>query len=342
MRALVRRPWPSVRTSSSTSPCQSRTSRSTSGREPRRRLGEVGVRVPASGCPPGRRRQARAVSDAAVSALESSSAATPLCSASPEALGRRRVALDGGGELVAPARDRRLDLPEELAGADELLPAGEHLAAQQGAVGHARRRPDGAPRRTTRRPPRRSDDGGVVLVAAGDDELGGAPDSESTAPRRVCPTTIERARASLASACSHERSRSTASARQPAVGVERRLGHGEDRRRRQPLLAQHRGEVRADLGDGIRRDAVEHDRDGGAAVGGGAQQVPGHGIRVARRGGDEEPQVGGGEQLGGDGAVGGDDRVDVGGVEQRHARRAARWTRRAARCRAGSRRCPGR
>jgi hypothetical protein len=63
--------------------------------------------------------------------------------------------------------------------------------------------------------------------------------------------------------------------------------------------------------------AVEHDRQRRAAVAGGVQQVPGHRVGVAGGGRDEQPGVGGGEQLAGEVAVGLDDRVDVGRVEQR-------------------------
>ena len=65
---------------------------------------------------------------------------------------------------------------------------------------------------------------------------------------------------------------------------------------------------------GTRSSTIATD---GAAFGGLAQQVPGHGVGVAGGGGDEQPQVGGGEQLGGQLPVGPDDRVDVGGVQQR-------------------------
>ena len=74
--------------------------------------------------------------------------------------------------------------------------------------------------------------------------------------------------------------------------------------------------MRGDLVRGLGRHAVEHDGQRGAALLRGPQEVPGDRVGVAGRGRDEEPQVGGGEQLGGELAVGGDDRVDVGGVEQ--------------------------
>ncbi len=117
---------------------------------------------------------------------------------------------------------------------------------------------------------------------------------------------------------------------QPALRRQRRLGDAEDGRRGQPLLPQHRREVAADVCHRLGRHAVEDDRDGRAALGGLAQQVPRDGIGVAGCRGDEEPQVGGREELGGERAVGADHRVDVRGVEQRHARAGASATRPAA------------
>ena len=71
---------------------------------------------------------------------------------------------------------------------------------------------------------------------------------------------------------------------------------------------------------GARRHPVEHQRDRRAARPRGAQELPRHRVGVAGRGGDEQPQVGGGEQLLGEGPVGLHHRVDVGRVEQREAR----------------------
>ena len=50
-------------------------------------------------------------------------------------LGLLRLALDRVDEAVAEPADLGLERLQQLAGADELLPAREHLAAQQGAVG---------------------------------------------------------------------------------------------------------------------------------------------------------------------------------------------------------------
>ena len=74
-------------------------------------------------------------------------------------------------------------------------------------------------------------------------------------------------------------------------------------------------QVRGDVVLGARRHPVEHDGQRGAALLRGLQEVPRHRVGVAGGGGDEQPEVGGGEQLGGEPAVGADHGVDVGGVE---------------------------
>jgi hypothetical protein len=79
-----------------------------------------------------------------------------------------------------------------------------------------------------------------------------------------------------------------------------------------------------DLPHRRRRDPVADHRERGAAALGGVQQVPRHGVGVPGRGGDEDPQVGGGEQLRGQLPVAGDDRVDVRRVEQRQPSRHGR------------------
>ena len=112
--------------------------------------------------------------------------------------------------------------------------------------------------------------------------------------------------------------------RQQSLLVERALGHGEQRRVLQSPRGEHAREVAAHLGDRIRWGAVEDDRDRGAAVGGLLQEAPGHLVGVAGGGGDEQPQVRGGEQLRRQAAVALLDRVDVGGVQQRQALRDRR------------------
>lgn len=67
------------------------------------------------------------------------------------------------------------------------------------------------------------------------------------------------------------------------------------------------------------RDPVEDGDEGGLVLLGGAQQVPGHGVGVPRGGGDHDPDVGGADEFGGEGAVLDDEGVDVGGVEDGEA-----------------------
>ena len=96
---------------------------------------------------------------------------------------------------------------------------------------------------------------------------------------------------------------------------------GEERGVLQAAAGEHPREVGGDGVDGVGRRAVQHDRHGGRALGGLAQEVPRHLVCVPRGRGDEQPQVGGREQLGREHTVALLDRVDVGGVEDRQARR---------------------
>ena len=66
---------------------------------------------------------------------------------------------------------------------------------------------------------------------------------------------------------------------------------------------------------------VEHHGDGDGACGCFVEQFPGHGVGVAVGSGDEEPQVSGGEQFLGEGAVFLGDGVDIGCVDERDALR---------------------
>ena len=59
----------------------------------------------------------------------------------------RRLALGPADDPVADPADLGLETPEQLTGADELLPPGKHLSAQQRAVGGSPRRPWRWPRR---------------------------------------------------------------------------------------------------------------------------------------------------------------------------------------------------
>lgn len=79
------------------------------------------------------------------------------------------------------------------------------------------------------------------------------------------------------------------------------------------------GVVPGDLGDELVGDPVEDADEGGVVFLGGAQEVPGDGVGVAGGGGDHHPDVGGGDEFGGEQAVAGDQGVDVGGVQEGEA-----------------------
>jgi hypothetical protein len=75
-------------------------------------------------------------------------------------------------------------------------------------------------------------------------------------------------------------------------------------------------EVRRDVVLGALGYPVEQHRQRGAALLRGLQDVPRHGVRIAGGGGDEQPEVGCGEQLRREPPVGRHDGVDVGSVEE--------------------------
>ena len=109
--------------------------------------------------------------------------------------------------------------------------------------------------------------------------------------------------------------------REHAVVVDHGLGDQEEAVHLDALPLEHGGEVGGELlGHAVAvRDAVHDHVDGHVALGGGAQHLPGHGVGVAVRGRDEEPQVRGAQQLAGELAVARGDGVDVGRVQQREA-----------------------
>ena len=108
----------------------------------------------------------------------------------------------------------------------------------------------------------------------------------------------------------HGRQRGGRAAAPPAAAIS---GTTSSSASSSPCSAEHLAQVVADLLDGPGRDPVQHERQRGAALAGGAQEVPGHRVGVAGRGGHEEPGVGRGQQL---------------------PRRAPGWPRRPSRCRA--------
>ena len=233
--------------------------------------------------------------------------------------GSRRT-LDGSREAIAPLADRGLDLPEELAGADELLPAREYLAAKKGAVGHSvldlavgslELLVDGAPQTVLCR---------ALFVGRLGEPARAVTQRGNSAPQRLADDDGSRTGVGREGVepCLEARH---GLLRKMTLGGQGGLGDGEHGGGGETLLAQHRHQVRANLLDRLGWHAVEDDRDGRAPLRGCAEQVPRHGIGVAGGRGDEEPKIGGSEQLPGEFAVGLDHGVDVGGVEQRHPRR---------------------
>ena len=135
------------------------------------------------------------------------------------------------------------------------------------------------------------------------------------APSRVCLTTAPRALGVLGERLEPAADVGDGRRRQQPVVGDRGLVDGEQRGVLEPAAGEHPGQVGGHGLHGVGGGAVEHDRDRGRALGGLAQVVPRHLVGVPGGRGDEQPQVGGGEQLGGQRAVALLDRVDVGGVE---------------------------
>ena len=324
-RAVLRLSAPSVRTISSTPCCQSRTARSASPAEVARGPAEVLAGARRAGpC----RRPATARTPSARSAA--ASACSRISVSRPDSTATvTRSACCGLPLTALTTRSRSRPTlvssdAQQLAGADELLPAGQHLAAQQGAVGRGlvdRRRSRrsyaasaSARSRARRRPARRRASATSWVRRA----------RVRIAPSSVCLTTAARASASAASdgrasrGCRRPPRPAAARRRRPVPSVT--VNSGESLR---PRAGEHPGQVGGDRVDGLRRGAVEHDRHRGRLRSAAwREEVPRHLVGVAGGRGDEEPQVGGGEQLGGQRPVALLDRVDVGGVEDRQARRA--------------------
>jgi hypothetical protein len=80
---------------------------------------------------------------------------------------------------------------------------------------------------------------------------------------------------------------------QQTVGIDRSLGYGKQRRVTKTALAHQLAQMRRYLGHGARRHPIQHDRDGSTSVRCSTQKSPWHCVGVARRRGDEEPEIGG-------------------------------------------------
>ena len=95
----------------------------------------------------------------------------------------------------------------------------------------------------------------------------------------------------------------------------------EEGRLRQPQPLQTGDEIPTHLGQDLRRYPVENHADGGLAARGLLQRRPRRLVAVTRRGGDEEPQVGGLQQPAGQSPVGLVHGVQVRGIDQGQAGR---------------------
>ena len=142
----------------------------------------------------------------------------------------------------------------------------------------------------------------------------------AAARRRPAPGPARRARRSAAGGCRARRrgcggrprrgARRRGPGRRTSRGAGRRPARAAGRRRSvvsgttnsgappRPCCGSISCRCARDVVLGARRHPVEQHGEGGAAVCGGLQDVPGHRVGVAGGGGDEQPEVGGGEQLG--------------------------------------------
>ena len=138
------------------------------------------------------------------------------------------------------------------------------------------------------------------------------------APLSVLRIKSPRASASAASASSQRRTGASSAGGQPPC-LEPCLADDEQDGV-DPLLADHLPEMRRHLALGIVRYPVEHDRERRASLACRREELPRHGVGVARRRGHEEPGIGGCEELCRERAVLGEHGVDVRRVEERETR----------------------
>ena len=305
------------------------------------RAGQVGAARAAGPSPPGIRRQARVVVERGGVGVRPQQGGDAGLEGLVEVLaGRRAVALDGGGEPVAPL-GRRSTRPGGRTRPSRRTPASGR-GPRRGA-GSRRSCPRGPrPRRPRTRAAAALMSSALAAACAslaassravrsperGDGAAQGLADDDRAGPG------VARQGVQPAAQPAHRRVGRVPSAVRVVSGIVK-IGVVAS-----PWSRSISTQVGTDLVDDLGRDPVEDDGDGGAALGGGAEQLPRDGVGIPGGSRDEEPHVGGGEELGGELAVGVDDGVDVGSVEQRHPRRAGRSRRRAGRCRAAAPRSP--
>ena len=317
-RAVVRLPAPSSRTSSKTCPCHARTAASVRALSS---LEAASMRAAPSSSsrPAGWARQLPAARSAARSAAAATTASTPVptaafSSASPVGLpvtsersrSRSRPTPRSSARMKSPVPTTSCQRASTSPRSSE--PLRTVSSTSSSALAYAR----SASSRSVSAAATCSSSAACDHADARGDRVERALERaphELAAGLRVGRERVEPA--------AHRRERRR---RQQAVARHGLLDH-EQLRLAQAALGEHRPQVRGDLVHRVGRHAVEDERDGRAAVARRVQEVPRHGVGVARGGGHEQPRVGGGEQLPGERAVGLDDRVDVGRVEQRQPRR---------------------
>ena len=209
-------------------------------------------------------------------------------------LGGGGLTAQGGADAVAQATDGAVEGAEEVAGSHEVVPPREHFAAQQGAVGEGA--VDGGQRVLVFF----GGDGGKRLVRRllaclfggkhlqvtgegfdgtgeglpGDGGAGGCVGAEFADPQGQ---------------------RGEADGGEHALLVTLLFGDGVNQHGVDSRLVEHASQVVFDGFFVAFGHAVEHYGDCDGACGGLVEQFPGHGVGVAVGGGDEEPQVCGGE-----------------------------------------------
>ena len=219
-----------------------------------------------------------------------------------------------GDQPVPQPADLLLQGAEELAGADEFVPASQYLPAQQRPVGGLHLHgADGLGVGVIHLGPERVDHLELLVDRCGEPWRPSHQRTDRAVERPV--DHLGPAGLIVGDAGQPAANRLDGGGRQQALFVDGGLRDGEQRRSGQPTLAHQLAEVRRDLRHGPRRDPVEHHRHGGAAFGGRQQELPRHGVGITGRRGDEEPQVGGRQQLSRELPVLRDDRVDVRSVE---------------------------
>ena len=235
-------------------------------------------------------------------------------------LGGCRLASQCGADAVAQATDGAVEGAEEVAGSHEVVPAREHFAAQQGAVGE--RAVDGGQRVLIFF----CGDGGKRLVRRLLTCLFGGEHLQVTGEGfdgtcKGLPGDSGAGRCVGAEFADPQGQRGEADGCEHAAFVARLFGDGVNQYGVDSGLVEHASQVVFDGFFVAFGHAVEHHGNGDGACGRFVEQFPGHGVGVAVGGGDEEPQVCGGEQFLGEDAVFLGDGVDIGCVDERDALR---------------------